>query len=109
MAVGTGGGTRASRGSFNPPPASFELPFLRKRAVEQAILETAQIEDVDGEPCQPGQHSAHLDAVDVRDRAGAPDRGKVALVDVVEGLRRSLVQARAYGRGGVATTTTRCR
>jgi hypothetical protein len=67
---------------------------------EQAILEADEIEDVDGEPDQPGRHSADLDALDVRDRAGAPDGGEVALVDVAEGPRRASGDAL---RGSVLT------
>src|SRR3954451_13730349 len=58
---------------------------------EQPVLESDQIEEVHAQPEEPRQRTIHPDEVEIRHRAGAADRGQVALVAVME--RRGLAAA----------------
>src|SRR6266566_58086 len=68
-------------------PATGDEAESPARDDQQPVLEADQIEEMHDEPGDPGDEAADADPLDVRDGLRATDRGQIALVDVLEGLR----------------------
>src|ERR1044072_1679111 len=51
---------------------------------EEAVLEPDQVEEMDGQPGDPGQEAADLDALDVGDGGRTADGRQVAFVVIAE-------------------------
>src|SRR5579859_794008 len=52
---------------------------------EHAVLELNQIQDVDKEPCQPGEKAGEANPSKIGDRGGAADGRHAAVIFVMEG------------------------